>query len=115
MVKIKTNPSGIPWASETKNVELEAWPSWCSWGGAVDGPFPGKHLFRFDHRNPCNPGHLPAGGGPLAGPLIKPQRNDVQGLVNSLWLKLRHEKIGLAQPKLAEAPELSGEGLGPLL
>ena len=95
-------------------MELEAWPSWCSWGRAVGGPFLGKHLSRFDHCNPCNPGSLPAGGGPAAGPLIKPQKTDVQGL-DRIWFKLRQEKIGLPQPKWAEAPELSGEGLGPLL
>lgn len=65
---------------ETENVELGGLASWYSWGRAVGGPFLGKHLSRFDHCNPCNPGSLPAGGGPAAGPLIKPQKTDVQGL-----------------------------------
>ena len=92
-------------------MELEAWPSACSWGGAVGGPFPGKLLSRFSHCNPCKPACLPAGGGPAAGPLIKPQRDDVQGL-DRTWLQLQQEKIELAQPTWVEAPELSGEGLG---
>ena len=50
----------------------------------------------------------------LRGLLIEPQSDDAQRL-EGLWLKLQQEKIGLDQPKWAEAPEYLGTDCDPLL